>query len=157
MATAPTNTAAKIAKLRKMAEDKSLPQDVRNTYLDEAVKLLREARKLIHTTLDIDALHDWACESDGDELALDDSMYSLRGRIDAALKEHETPVEWVCPRLGLTHFASVGNASVSVSKQIGNDYWWWTINCIVLGPTEGWAKTEEEAKAAAIAAARSLS
>ncbi len=80
----------------------------------------------------------------------------LLGLIDAALKEHETPVEWVCPRLGSTHFASVGNASVSVSKQIGNDYWWWTINHIVLGPTEGWAMTEEDAKAAAIAAARSV-
>jgi hypothetical protein len=31
--------AAKVAKLREMAKDKSLPQDVRNTYLDEAVKL----------------------------------------------------------------------------------------------------------------------
>lgn len=39
MATAPMNTAAKVAKLRKMAEDKSLPQDVRNQYLDDAVKL----------------------------------------------------------------------------------------------------------------------
>jgi hypothetical protein len=39
------NTAAKVAKLRKMAEDKSLPQDVRNTYLDEAVKLEEKAAK----------------------------------------------------------------------------------------------------------------
>jgi hypothetical protein len=31
--------AAKVAKLREMAKDKSLPQDVRNTYLDEAVKM----------------------------------------------------------------------------------------------------------------------
>ena len=31
--------AEKVAKLREMAKDKSLPQDVRNTYLDEAVKL----------------------------------------------------------------------------------------------------------------------
>jgi hypothetical protein len=31
--------AAKVAKLREMAKDKSLPQDVRNQYLDEAVKL----------------------------------------------------------------------------------------------------------------------
>ncbi len=91
------------------------------------------------------------------EVAVQGCDDRLLDRIDAALKEHETPVEWVCPRLGLTHFASVGNASVSVSKQIGNDYWWWTINRIVLGPTEGWAKTEEEAKAAAIAAARSIS
>jgi len=37
--------AAKVAKLRKMAEDKSLPQDVRNTYLDEAVKLEEKAAK----------------------------------------------------------------------------------------------------------------
>jgi hypothetical protein len=43
MATAPMNTAAKVAKLRKMAEDKSLPQDVRNQYLDEAVKLEEKA------------------------------------------------------------------------------------------------------------------
>jgi len=45
MATAPMNTAAKVAKLRKMAEDKSLPQDVRNQYLDEAVKLEEKAAK----------------------------------------------------------------------------------------------------------------
>lgn len=37
------NTAAKVAKLREMAKDKSLPQDVRNTYLDEAVKLEEKA------------------------------------------------------------------------------------------------------------------
>jgi hypothetical protein len=35
--------AAKVAKLRKMAEDKSLPQAVRNQYLDEAVKLEEKA------------------------------------------------------------------------------------------------------------------
>lgn len=45
MATAPMNTAAKVAKLRKMAEDKTLPQDVRNTYLDEAVKLEEKSAK----------------------------------------------------------------------------------------------------------------
>jgi hypothetical protein len=45
MATAPMNTAAKVAKLRKMAEDKSLPQAVRNQYLDEAVKLEEKAAK----------------------------------------------------------------------------------------------------------------
>jgi hypothetical protein len=37
--------AAKVAKLRKMAEDKSLPQDVRNQYLDEAVKIEEKAAK----------------------------------------------------------------------------------------------------------------
>ena len=37
------NTAAKVAKLREMAKDKTLPQDVRNTYLDEAVKLEEKA------------------------------------------------------------------------------------------------------------------
>lgn len=37
------NTAAKVAKLREMAKDKSLPQDVRNTYLDEAVKIEEKA------------------------------------------------------------------------------------------------------------------
>ena len=35
--------AAKVAKLREMAKDKSLPQDVRNTYLDEAVKMEEKA------------------------------------------------------------------------------------------------------------------
>jgi ribosomal protein S13 len=39
MATAPKTDAEKVAKLREMAKDKSLPQDVRNTYLDQAVKL----------------------------------------------------------------------------------------------------------------------
>ena len=37
--------AAKVAKLRKMAEDKSLPQAVRNQYLDEAVKMEEKAAK----------------------------------------------------------------------------------------------------------------
>lgn len=37
------NTAAKVAKLREMAKDKTLPQDVRNQYLDEAVKLEEKA------------------------------------------------------------------------------------------------------------------
>ena len=37
--------AAKVAKLREMAKDKSLPQDVRNQYLDEAVKLEEKAAK----------------------------------------------------------------------------------------------------------------
>lgn len=37
--------AAKIARLRERANDKSLPQDVRNTMLDEAVKLEQEAAK----------------------------------------------------------------------------------------------------------------
>lgn len=45
MASASMTPAAKAAKLRKMAEDKSLPQDVRNTYLDEAVKLEEKAAK----------------------------------------------------------------------------------------------------------------
>ena len=35
--------AAKVAKLREMAKDKSLPQDVRNQYLDEAVKMEEKA------------------------------------------------------------------------------------------------------------------
>jgi hypothetical protein len=39
MATAPKTDAEKVAKLREMAKDKSLPQEVRNTYLDQAVKL----------------------------------------------------------------------------------------------------------------------
>jgi len=37
------NTAAKVAKLREMAKDKTLPQDVRNQYLDDAVKLEEKA------------------------------------------------------------------------------------------------------------------
>jgi len=46
MATAaPNKDAAKVAKLREMAKDKSLPQDVRNTYLDEANKLEEKAAK----------------------------------------------------------------------------------------------------------------
>ena len=49
--------------------------------------LLAEARKIVHTILDIDALHGWACESDGDEPALDDLLRDLRSRIDAALAE----------------------------------------------------------------------
>ena len=45
MATAPKTDAEKVAKLRKMAEDKSLPQAVRNQYLDDAVKLEEKAAK----------------------------------------------------------------------------------------------------------------
>jgi len=37
--------AAKIARLRERANDKSLPQDVRNQMLDEAVKLETESAK----------------------------------------------------------------------------------------------------------------
>jgi hypothetical protein len=37
--------AAKVAKLRKMAEDTKLPQAVRNQYLDEAVKIEEKAAK----------------------------------------------------------------------------------------------------------------
>ncbi len=43
--TASNKDAAKVAKLREMAKDKSLPQDVRNTYLDQAVKLEEKAAK----------------------------------------------------------------------------------------------------------------
>ena len=45
MAMTQMTPAAKVAKLRKMAEDKSLPQDVRNQYLDEAVKIEEKAAK----------------------------------------------------------------------------------------------------------------
>ena len=48
--------------------------------------LLAEARDIINTILVVDALHGWACESDGDEPALDDAMRDLRHRIDTALK-----------------------------------------------------------------------
>ena len=48
MATTPpsaSNTAAKAAKYREMAKDKSLPQDVRNTYLDKANELEQASYK----------------------------------------------------------------------------------------------------------------
>lgn len=35
--------AEKVAKLREMAKDKSLPQEVRNQYLDQAVKIEEKA------------------------------------------------------------------------------------------------------------------
>jgi len=57
--------------------------------------LLREARNLIHTTLYIDALREWARESDDGEPSLDDSLRHLRAAIDAALAERQdsaTPV-----------------------------------------------------------------
>lgn len=41
--TMPTSDAAKIASLRERAKDKSLPQDVRNTFLDKAVELENKA------------------------------------------------------------------------------------------------------------------
>lgn len=43
--TAPNKDAAKAAKLREMAKDKTLPQDVRNQYLDDANKLEEKAAK----------------------------------------------------------------------------------------------------------------
>ena len=43
MATAPKTDAEKVAKLREMAKDKTLPQEVRNTYLDQAVKIEEKA------------------------------------------------------------------------------------------------------------------
>lgn len=42
---APKTDAEKVAKLREMAKDKSLPQEVRNQYLDQAVKLEEKAAK----------------------------------------------------------------------------------------------------------------
>lgn len=75
-------------------------------------------------------------------------------RIDAALKEYDASVEWSNPYFGPTHFANVGNASISVTKDWSGGSWWWTISRIIIAPTEGHARTEEEAKAAAIAAAR---
>jgi len=39
MPMAPKTDAEKVAKLREMAKDKTLPQDVRNQYLDQAVKM----------------------------------------------------------------------------------------------------------------------
>ena len=43
--TAPNKDAAKVAKLREMAKDKTLPQPVRNQYLDEANMLEEKAAK----------------------------------------------------------------------------------------------------------------
>lgn len=40
---APNKDAAKAAKLREMSKDKTLPQDVRNQYLDDANKLEEKA------------------------------------------------------------------------------------------------------------------
>lgn len=46
MATAPATTPAeKAARFRKIAEDKSLPQSVRNEYLDKANAVEKEAAK----------------------------------------------------------------------------------------------------------------
>jgi hypothetical protein len=39
MATKPTTDAEKVIKFREIAKDKTLPQDVRNTYLDKANEL----------------------------------------------------------------------------------------------------------------------
>lgn len=41
--TTPAGDAAKIASLRERAKDKSLPQDVRNSFLDKAVELENKA------------------------------------------------------------------------------------------------------------------
>ena len=43
--TAPDKDAAKAAKLREMSKDKTLPQPVRNQYLDDANKLEEKAAK----------------------------------------------------------------------------------------------------------------
>lgn len=43
MPMAPKTDAEKVAKLREMAKDKSLPQKVRNQYLDQAVKMEEKA------------------------------------------------------------------------------------------------------------------
>lgn len=46
MATAaPNKDAAKVAKLREMAKDKTLPQEVRNQYLDQANMIEEKAAK----------------------------------------------------------------------------------------------------------------
>ena len=41
----PADVAAKVAKLRAAAKDTSIPQDVRNTYLDKANELERSTYK----------------------------------------------------------------------------------------------------------------
>jgi hypothetical protein len=82
---------------------------------------------------------------------------ALAERQDSAtdVVESET-VEWFRDSSGAIQSAKVGRATVSVSKQIGNEYWWWTINYAMGGPTEGWVKTESDAKTAAIRAALGL-
>jgi hypothetical protein len=120
---------------------------------EELLDLLREARKLIHTTLVIDALHDWACESDG----LDDAMRSLRTSINAALAERQDsakdvvesePVDWGAPdRFQIAH---VGSFVAEVFPDRDGKGWVWAI------ARRDNANTEAEAKSAAIAAARGM-
>jgi hypothetical protein len=139
----------------------------------ELIDLLREARKLIHTTLDINALHEWACESDGDELALDDLMYSLRGRIDAALAAHqdEVPAQdsaksemesadlWWEDKL----FRAVFGSAHLIVQAKGPHSWFWSVSFTDRKDKHGLhqgqygtATTEAEAKSAAHAVARGL-
>jgi hypothetical protein len=50
------SNAEKVAKFREMAKDKSLPQDVRNTYLDRANELEYEATKPKEKTAAVTAM-----------------------------------------------------------------------------------------------------
>jgi hypothetical protein len=135
----------------------------------ELLDLLREARKLIHTTLDINALREWACESDGDELALDDLMYSLRGRIDAALAERQdsakdvvesdtavAPPETEWWSLSQQE-ADIGRVHLRVWRANARE-WHWTVwkRLPSSEGNSGKCATESEAKSAAIAAARRM-
>jgi hypothetical protein len=131
------------------------------------IDLLREARKLIHTTLDINALREWACESDGDELALDDLMYSLRGRIDAALAESrdsatdvvESKVWWWQDKVIR---AIVDGNAVTIQTNAPN-HWFWSVAFVtrkdqygLCERRDGISTTEAEAKEAALKAARGM-
>ena len=80
---------------------------------------------------------------------------ALANRIDAALDMFAAPVEWSNPYPGFAHIAYVSAASVTV-KRHRDGGWSWRISQMNVGPTEGHARTEEEAKAVAIATARML-
>ncbi len=120
--------------------------------------LLREARKLINTTLDIDALHDWACESDGDEPALDDAMRALRTNIDAALDAYDAAParpEWVVgswchyPSRASSYRMGLPNTNIEVRRKRDGK---WSF----LVTRQGLKDTLEEAQAAALDAAKEM-
>jgi hypothetical protein len=122
--------------------------------------LLREARNLIHTTLYIDALREWARESDDGEPSLDDSLRHLRAAIDAALAERQdsaTPVvEW---RLGddcdeeFVYYEAYPDSDTGLDVvRFKGGKWRWTMS----REQQGFCDTLDEAKEAAIAAARGM-
>jgi hypothetical protein len=120
--------------------------------------LLREARRLIHTALSIDALQHWACESNDGEVALDDEMRSLRTNIDAALAARQDFAKDV---VGWTKGASEDDYTYA---QLDSDTYvdviqadgQWRWSALREQGCGGYCATEAEAKSAAIAAARGL-